>query len=416
MEDVACFRNTMNRYHLSFLVFAGVSSGIAALVSCATSEKSGSSDFASTSSSGSSGSSSGTTPGKVTGTGSTSGSGGSSGGIIETQPSGGDDASEPLDGGQPDSGRPTRCDDAGCHCINIASIGAHGETGSSTGDNGNTQSFIDWLNTESSASVDTFTTKPTLTYDPTNQTDAAAPGELLLNNYDVIILQWLANVANPGPGAPAQGYWQFSADEVSALQAWVENGGGIVSMSGYEQMPTEIGPVNKLLSFTEIQYGSDDVLGNCQLFDGGTDNLCYCNQNAIPLGPPWANTAIGANITQVGAYHGRSVLTNGADAIVDIQDSTYKYAAHQTIGKGHVFVYADEWVTYSSQWLTVGGDAGGGVSYDDPSNPCFGRSSGAIFQVPQFWYNSISFAASAVACQFTIQQPAQLPPIVERPR
>jgi hypothetical protein len=161
-----------------------------------------------------------------------------------------------------------------------------------------------------------------------------------------------------------------------------------------------------------MQYGTDDVLGNCQLFDGGADSLCYCNGGAIPLGPPWNNTRIGANITQIGAFHGRPVTTNGTDVVVDIQDSKYTYAAHQTIGNGHVFVYSDEWVTYSSLWLTLGadggsGDAGGGVDYSNPYDPCYQRSSGQIFQIPQFWYNAITFAASAVSCPFVITQTPQ---------
>ena len=105
------------------------------------------------------------------------------------------------------------CADGGnCTCITIASIGAHGVTGSDTGDNGDTQSFIDWLNTQSNASVETFTTKPTITAD-------------FLANYDVIIFQWLADVPCTSGPCAASSYWQFSSDEVSALQTWVNAGG-----------------------------------------------------------------------------------------------------------------------------------------------------------------------------------------------
>ena len=285
-------------------------------------------------------------------------------------------------------------------CVTIASIGAHGVTGSNTGDNGDTQSFIDWLNTQSNASVDTFTTKPTITAG-------------FLAKYDVLVFQWLADVPCTGGQCAASSYWQFSTDEVSALQAWVNNGGGIVTMSGYESSSNEINPINSLLSFTELQYGPDDVLGNCALFDGGSDSLCYCNQGAVPLGPPWAQTAIGADITTVGAFHGRPVLTRGDDTVIDVEDAKYIYGAHQTVGKGHVFVYTDEWVTYSSQWLTVGGDGGPGVQYGNTYDPCYQRSSGQIFQVPQFWFNAITYAASAQNCVFTITQTAQQPPINE---
>jgi hypothetical protein len=187
-------------------------------------------------------------------------------------------------------------------------------------------------------------------------------------------------------------------------------------MSGYEASSNEINPVNTILSFTEMQYGSEDVLGTCQLFDGGPDDLCYCNEGAVPLGPPWAATPIGEDITSVGAFHGRPVVTSGPDAVIDVQDATYAYAAHQTIGKGHVFVYTDEWVTYSSQWLTVGGDGGSGIQYGNPYDPCYQRSSGQIFQVPQFWYNAISLAASADGCVFTITETSEQPPIDEKVR
>ncbi|MGA2451325.1 MAG: hypothetical protein ABTD50_21915 [Polyangiaceae bacterium] len=401
----------MNRAALRTLLFVVGLVSAAFTGACATAEQTDDSTLPASAGS----SSGGAVDASIVPSGSSSGgqpSGADSSIVIQPEPTGYLDASDASDAPQ---GRPKKCDDAGrCTCINIASIGTHGETGSSTGDNGDTSSFTDWLNTESSASVDNYTTKPTLTYDPTNTVDAAAPGELLLNNYDVVILQWLADVPNPGPDAPAKDYWQFSPDEVSALQAWVNSGGGIVAMSGYDPNAGEIGPVNNLLSFTEMQYGATDVLGNCQLFDGGADSLCYCNQGATPLGPPWANTAVGTSITQIGAFHGRSVLTSGADAVVDIQDSTYTYAAHQAVGSGHVVVYTDEWVTYSSQWLTVSGDAGGGVNYSNPYDPCYQRSSGLIFQVPQFWYNVIGYAASAVNCPFTITLPPTLPPIVPR--
>jgi len=276
-------------------------------------------------------------------------------------------------------------------------------TGSSTGDNGDTQSFIDWLNNQSNASVDTYTTKPAITAN-------------FLAPYNVLVFQWLADVPCTSGPCDASSYWQFSQDEVNALQTWVNAGGGIVTMSGYESSSSEINPINTILSFTEMQYGPDDVLGTCELFDGGADSLCYCNEGTVPLGPPWAATPIGTDITSVGAFHGRPVLAKGPDTVIDIEDAKYVYAAHQAIGQGHVFVFTDEWVTYSSQWLTVGGDGGGGIQYGNPYDPCYQRSSGQIFQVPQFWYNAITYVASADSCVFTITQTASQPPINEKVR
>ena len=58
------------------------------------------------------------------------------------------------------------------------------------------------------------------------------------------------------------------------------------------------------------------------------------------------------------------------------------YAAHEDVGQGHVFSYADEWVTYTSQWFGI--DAGGN---------CADASANVVYQVPQFWYNAISYAS-----------------------
>src|SRR5579884_1011300 len=61
--------------------------------------------------------------------------------------------------------REARCDtDGRCVCFNIASIGRPGHTGFQAGMNGadDTNAFADWLNTQSSAGVDVYTSKPTI--------------------------------------------------------------------------------------------------------------------------------------------------------------------------------------------------------------------------------------------------------------
>ena len=67
------------------------------------------------------------------------------------------------------------------------------------------------------------------------------------------------------------------------------------------------------------------------------------------------------------------------------------YAAHEDVGQGHVFAYADEWVTYTSQWFGI--DAGGN---------CADASANVVYQVPQFWYNAISYASQATQCPFML--------------
>jgi hypothetical protein len=280
-----------------------------------------------------------------------------------------------------DSGRQPRCTDAGCTCFNIASIGHLGSYG-----NGSTE-LINWLNTESSATVALYQTKPTLTMD-------------FLNQYDVIILQWLSD-GNGGRNT----YWQFSQTEVQNLGAWVQAGGGLITLSGFEPTTGEVGPLNNLLSFSDISYNTDDILGTCP---GAL--MCSCWGNTVPVGP-WAPGPIGDNITQVGAYHGRSINPGSAtvDALGDDDGGNVVYAAHETFGAGHIFSWCDEWVTYTSQWIGVPAGDGGTDPYTDPTNACYQQSASQVFQVPQFWYNAISYAAQATSCSFSINNPKIIP-------
>jgi hypothetical protein len=310
----------------------------------------------------------------------------SSGGTFVGAAGGGDDSggfvtTDPRANGS-DAGRPPKCDDAGnCSCINIASIGRPAHYGVAGLNSDNTNAFTDWLNANSSASVDMYMTHPTITAD-------------FLAKYDVLLIQWLTD-SNTGP------YWTFSDDEINTLKKWVNDGGGLITLSGYDMNAEEVTPLNRLLSFTDISYDKDNVLPGCAM-DGGT-SLCYCWGNPVPLGG-WMPGPIGQNVTQVGAFYGRSIRPG--NATVDCSDpATSKvYAAHEVVGKGHVFAYTDEWVTYSSQWLGTS-SVNASAMYTDPNNPCYMKSAADVFQVPQLWYNVIKWEASGTQCIFKIRDP-----------
>jgi hypothetical protein len=293
----------------------------------------------------------------------------------------------------PDAGHQKRCDDAGhCSCINIASIGHEGVWGPCSTDT--TTAFQTWLNTQSTAKVDTYDqTKPMLTSD-------------FLAQYDVIVLQWMvANGMQGNDGAP----WSFTTDEVNALSAWVNAGGGLVVLSGYQATdPTQIFDIqapNQLLSFTDIQYNKVISLSTLPANN-------YCWGGSVPLGGPAAdggvtsvgtwdqNSPIGAHVTSVGAYDARTITST--TATVDCTDGTNNYAVHEQIGQGHVVAYVDEWITYSGEWNGMSQCIQS--SYRTPGDPCYGKTPEVIFQVPKFWYNAIKYAASSVTC-FDIQSP-----------
>ena len=303
------------------------------------------------------------------------------------------------DGGvMTDSGRPERCDDAGnCTCINIASIGHEGVWGPCSSDS--TTALQTWLNTQSTAKVVNYdSAKPTLT-------------PQFLAQYDVILLQWLVDKGvKYDDGAP----WQFSTQEVDALRDWVNAGGGLIVLNGYQCNGMgctiyDVTATNQLLSFSDIQINADDVLDpastSCQ--------DCYCWGGSLPLGGPVADggaptvgtwdpsSPIGAHLGDVGSYVARSI--HSTTATVDSADSMHQYAVHEDIGKGHVFVYGDEWVTYSGEWLGTASCLNP-MMFTNPNDPCYQKSAAQVFQIPQFWYNAIKYASSSVQC-FNIMNP-----------
>jgi hypothetical protein len=277
-----------------------------------------------------------------------------------------------------DSGRRMVCTDAGCTCVRIASIGHEGIWGACGVYGDNTSAFQTWLNTQSTATVDSYRdTKPTLT-------------AAFLAQYDVILLQWLRDVSPTGDDG---NLWVFSPDEVNALAAWVRGGGGIISLSGYDGDGQEVAPLNTLLSFTDFTYNMDATEAN---------NCSACWGGACPISPWNAGSPIGAHLQQIGVQFGRSIAVAsdaGSGPTVDCPcPGGQACAAHEDIGKGHVFAFTDEWVTYTSQWL--------GTATCIAAS-CTGNTPADVFQVPQFWYNAIKYASSGASC-FVIQNPTVL--------
>jgi hypothetical protein len=258
-------------------------------------------------------------------------------------------------------------------CVRIGMLGRRPSYGSMPGVD-NTDALQSWLNAHVKAgtSVDVVTTETELTAD-------------FLGRYDVIILQALEQQE----GGP---YWTFTTAELASLEAWVRAGGGIIAMTGYGAQSQEVNPTNQLLAFTGMSYNTDDVFGTCP------DNCCYCAGSSIPLHGWHADHPIAANITAVGAFHGRTVSAGGG-ALVASEGSAV-YGATMQVDSGRVFLYFDEWVAYSSQWSDTGSASLASMHPEcaDPTQTCGGRTPGASYQVPQFWYNALKWASGDAGC------------------
>jgi hypothetical protein len=247
-------------------------------------------------------------------------------------------------------------------CVSIASLGQPGNYGDNQNDS--TTAFQNWLQTKSNAVLEMDTARTAIT-------------AAYLAQFQVVVIQGLMdNVKSP------TSFWTITPDEQSALQAWVEAGGGLISMTGYTGPVQEVTPVNQLLAFSGIQYNMDDIMGTC--IDPTNMGKCYCWGSSEPFTGFIQSTPIGANISNVGVFHGRS-LSAPADATIVAQDGATILGATKQIGLGRVFVFADEWVTYTSQW------AGSSTTQNDAN--CAGYTGDKYFQVPQFWYNAFKWVS-----------------------
>ncbi|MEI9936008.1 MAG: hypothetical protein WDO69_02160 [Pseudomonadota bacterium] len=308
------------------------------------------------------------------------------------------------------------CDAAGnnCTCLHLALLG----TLTSAATDPDTTAFTSWLSDKSkgSAVATNIPTKPTV--------DAA-----FLANYDILLV---ANVNG----------WMFSADEKSAVQKWVEAGGGIITLTGFVSAKAgahETADTSQLISFAGLQYtgtteaeyaapasgekmpvyykGGTVDLKQCMAWSGGAASTAAKPFITTPIKfPPQTDDQLAkltTNLDYTGAFIGWPI-TAPADATVIAKDPVNggnMAVAKEVNGKGRIFAFGDEWVIFTSLWEQTGMPD---HSQKDMSNPCYVPASGStaeffhsvqtLYQTKQFWFNAINYVAPPNSC-FTIVDP-----------
>ena len=302
-----------------------------------------------------------------------------------------------------------QCDEAGvctsCQPVRILSLGQPAKYGANSGSTDNTDAFQAFINSNTKG---TATMQMLQTF--THITD------LDLSKYDVIILQALyTNPYDPN------GLWTYSAADAAALYDWVNNkGGAIIAMSGYFSDSTiEIVPLNQLLAPFGITYDGDNTYtsNDCpNTPNSGT--LCYCAYGSIPFNN-WNSQVpdITKNLGKVGVFMGRSITCPGSDCQVvgtnnvDTAAKSNIAGVAKVVGKGRVFAWGDEWVTYTSQWgLTPDPQYDNATTYAQ----CVGYTPHTSYTVPQFWYNVFRWAAQSTCLTIVVPPTAgSVPQIIE---
>ncbi|HEY3452005.1 MAG TPA: hypothetical protein VGK67_36940 [Myxococcales bacterium] len=232
-----------------------------------------------------------------------------------------------------------------CDCLKIATLGFPGQWG-------NGDVFNSWLNGKSLDGAVSLGSK-VLT------AEVLAP-------FQVIVVQDVRAGA-PGEEGKGKGIGRgYSTAERDALKAWVEAGGGVMTLIGYSDS-SEVENVNVLLGAFGLGYGSTQILPR----SGGS---------TVPV-THWAAHPTTEGIQKIGVDNGYPV-TGGTLVAWEPDPGAHDVARVTTLGKGHVFVWCDEWITYDSEW-----------------------SSHADYQVERFWLNVIKWITAEGFCQVT------LPPI-----
>lgn len=261
----------------------------------------------------------------------------------------GGDAGGGATGGS-EGGSVGTCDlvgDGGCACLRLATVGFRGQWG--TGD-----VFGNWIQQKALLGVDSL--------------GAQELTPEVLNRYQVIIVQDVRE-GTAGQSGVGNGLGRaFSQSEVTAVQQWVMNGGGMATLLGYADS-TENVNVNRLLEPFGLQYGSDQILqgGHSSTVPGGWDTARVTH---------WADHPIANGITIVGVDSGYPVLGGGTLVAWEPLQDQWPVARAVESGSGRVFSWSDEWITYDFEWT------------EHPD-----------FQVQRFWLNILRWLTPLNQCE-----------------
>lgn len=227
-----------------------------------------------------------------------------------------------------------------CDCLNIATLGIPGTWGGGS-------AFTAWLQARGTYVVDL----------DDQVLDAAT-----LAPFDIIIVNDVTNDGNPDHGIDRA----YSMSEVTALQNWVQAGGGMITMIGYWDA-TAVVNVNLLLAPFGMSYGTTGILAA----SGTTPVEVWNGTHPLAFG-----------ITEVGVDNGNEPMGAGTVVASDMQTGiTVGIAQSGTaeVGEGKVFVWGDEWVAYDELW-----------------------NGHPEYQIEQFWVNVASWLTPTNKCEIDV--------------
>jgi hypothetical protein len=196
-------------------------------------------------------------------------------------------------------------DSGACTTLNIGIFGNPGANASSN--------FQQWL-VMSGTSVQRI------------QTTATEPlTAATLQPFDVVILDWLTR--------------DYTAAEAAAFASFVSAGGGIASMSGYDNDTTDDWHANSLLAPLQVAYSGP-------LLNGPVTDFAT---HPITTGLTSVTFAGGYAISDLGG----TASTRTPVAFLPGGNGNVNVGYAIQMGQGHGFVWGDEWIEFDSEWTTI---------------------------------------------------------------
>jgi hypothetical protein len=232
-----------------------------------------------------------------------------------------------------------------CDCLNVATIGRLGIWSDGTG------IFADWLRRRTPKG-------------------AVAIGDReitreLLQPFQVIILLNVARVASSEDTTENVSH-AYTAAESAALADWVKAGGGLVTTIGYvaDSPAIEIPNANALLRSLDMAYNVDPpgwtLAGDLDITD-------------------WSPHPLTQGVTAAHVQNGiRPVQSSGVTTIGWAAGKRPVLAVKEA-GAGRVAMWADEWITYDSDW-----------------------ESSTSWQIERLWLNLFKWLSPPKTCQVPI--------------
>jgi hypothetical protein len=143
--------------------------------------------------------------------------------------------------------------------------------------------------------------------------------------FDVVVLDWLTR--------------DYTAAEAAVLSTWIQAGGGLASMSGYDPNPIDNWHANSLLAPLQVAY-------NGSLLNGPVTSFAT---HPITAGLTSVTFAGGYAISDLGG----AASTRTPIAFLSPGGTQVNVGYAIQMGSGRAFVWGDEWIEFDSQWSTL---------------------------------------------------------------